>query len=241
MGLDSVELVLAYEDAFGMQIPDEAAAQMQTPRDVINYVLPRLSSAGYAPCLHVSAFYLIRHGFSTQLRVPSRNVRLKTPLDELVPEDERPTTWHTLALTLGINPRARLSRRPWPELSRPGWVDAAIFLAAAVVLVAAILFLPQVGIRGANAFWMGMGGCFLAIYGGAVVTRPLQKHFPRKLYTVEHLVAHIAHKVPHAGKRGRHGWTAEQVEWVVRRAIIDVLGITKFSLDDHFVRDLSVD
>ncbi|CAN5226852.1 hypothetical protein BH23GEM4_BH23GEM4_10350 [soil metagenome] len=46
--------------------------------------------------------------------------------------------------------------------------------------------------------------------------------------------------VPHAGKAGRHGWTSEQVEWVVRRVTMDVLGVTTFSLDDQFVRDLGV-
>jgi acyl carrier protein len=39
MGLDMVELVMAYEEEFGVQIPDAAAANMATPRDVIDWLV----------------------------------------------------------------------------------------------------------------------------------------------------------------------------------------------------------
>lgn len=39
MGLDSVELVLAFEEEFGIAIPDSAAEKMRTPRDVIDFVV----------------------------------------------------------------------------------------------------------------------------------------------------------------------------------------------------------
>lgn len=39
MGLDSVELVMAFEEEFGIRIPDAAAAAMLTPRDVIDFVI----------------------------------------------------------------------------------------------------------------------------------------------------------------------------------------------------------
>lgn len=39
MGLDSVELVMAFEEEFGVDIPDSAAEKMLTPSDVIDFVL----------------------------------------------------------------------------------------------------------------------------------------------------------------------------------------------------------
>ena len=39
MGLDSVELVLALEGEFGVEIPEAAAEQMRTPRDVIEWLV----------------------------------------------------------------------------------------------------------------------------------------------------------------------------------------------------------
>jgi acyl carrier protein len=36
--LDTVELVMAFEDAFGVEIPDEDAEKIRTVRDAIDYV-----------------------------------------------------------------------------------------------------------------------------------------------------------------------------------------------------------
>ncbi len=38
MGLDTVELVMAFEEAFDVEIPDDAAENIVTMRDVIDYV-----------------------------------------------------------------------------------------------------------------------------------------------------------------------------------------------------------
>lgn len=39
MGMDSVELVMAFEEEFRISIPDSAAEKMRTPRDVIQFVI----------------------------------------------------------------------------------------------------------------------------------------------------------------------------------------------------------
>ena len=36
--LDTVELVMAFEEEFGMEIPDEEAEQLQTVGDAIRYI-----------------------------------------------------------------------------------------------------------------------------------------------------------------------------------------------------------
>ena len=36
--LDTVELVMAFEEGFGIEIPDEDAEKIQTVRDAINYI-----------------------------------------------------------------------------------------------------------------------------------------------------------------------------------------------------------
>ncbi len=36
--LDTVELVMAFEEAFGVEIPDEAAEKIQSVKDAINYI-----------------------------------------------------------------------------------------------------------------------------------------------------------------------------------------------------------
>lgn len=36
--LDTVELVMAFEEEFGIEIPDEAAEKIQTVKDATNYI-----------------------------------------------------------------------------------------------------------------------------------------------------------------------------------------------------------
>ena len=48
MGMESVELVLAWEEDFDISIPDEAAATFDTPRDVGDYIERILISEGRA-------------------------------------------------------------------------------------------------------------------------------------------------------------------------------------------------
>ena len=48
MGLDSVELVMAFEDEFEIRIPDEVAAGMRSVRDVVDHVVAQLAAQGRA-------------------------------------------------------------------------------------------------------------------------------------------------------------------------------------------------
>ena len=36
--LDTIELVMAFEEAFGIEIPDESAEKIKTVQDAVNYV-----------------------------------------------------------------------------------------------------------------------------------------------------------------------------------------------------------
>jgi acyl carrier protein len=43
--LDTVELVMAFEEEFGMEIPDEEAEKLQTVRDAVNYIQAHAQSS----------------------------------------------------------------------------------------------------------------------------------------------------------------------------------------------------
>ena len=49
MGLDTVELILAVESEFGIDIPDEDAARLTTPGALSDYIGQRLRSCGVSP------------------------------------------------------------------------------------------------------------------------------------------------------------------------------------------------
>ena len=43
--LDTVELVMAFEEAFGLEIPDEDAELIQTVSDAVNYISAKMAEA----------------------------------------------------------------------------------------------------------------------------------------------------------------------------------------------------
>ena len=46
--LDTVELVMAFEEEFGLDIPDEEAEKLQTVGDVVSYLEEKLGEGGSA-------------------------------------------------------------------------------------------------------------------------------------------------------------------------------------------------
>lgn len=46
MGLDIVELFMAFEERFGIEIPDKDASELYTPRRVTDYVWSKVASEG---------------------------------------------------------------------------------------------------------------------------------------------------------------------------------------------------
>lgn len=60
MGLDTVELVIAFEDEFGIAIDNEDAEKIRNPRDVAVYVISRVRTNPDDPCLSQIGFYRIR-------------------------------------------------------------------------------------------------------------------------------------------------------------------------------------
>ena len=100
MGLEGVELVMEFEDEFGLQIPDDVAEKMPSVRDVIEYVhaelrntLPQAES-----CLTSRSFYRLRRELTKFLSLPRRNVTPKTELGSLIPQERRREVWLRMSL-----------------------------------------------------------------------------------------------------------------------------------------------
>lgn len=63
MGLDSVEIIVGVEHAFNIRIPDEVAASILTPRDLIMYVSSVVELQPTEHCETQRIFYAIRRFF----------------------------------------------------------------------------------------------------------------------------------------------------------------------------------
>jgi acyl carrier protein len=81
MGLDSVELILAWEEEFGIDIPDEVAGGISTPADAIDWVCKQVNaSEDRDPCFSMVEFHRVREHHFTQLGVLRHTVRLHSRL-----------------------------------------------------------------------------------------------------------------------------------------------------------------
>lgn len=85
MGLDGVELIMAYEEAFGVQFTNADAIRMRTPRDVIELVASRVPLTTESACLEQRAFYRVRAALLELSPVKRREVRPSTPLAHVFP------------------------------------------------------------------------------------------------------------------------------------------------------------
>lgn len=117
MGLDSVEFIMAVEEAFELHIPDEAAATIITPRILIDYLGARLPRAEHGGCLSQRAFHLARESICAELDIPRQEVRPSTPLAVLFPSEQQ----HRWAAV-----RDALGAKQWPRIGRRRFFERAL-------------------------------------------------------------------------------------------------------------------
>lgn len=106
MGLDTVELVMGFEDAFGMMIPDEDAARLRTPRMVMDYVAARLPVEAAGHCVTQRTFCRLRRGIRANAATVVQ-VRPATPLRALADRRGWPALWMRI--------RASAGEAGWPD------------------------------------------------------------------------------------------------------------------------------
>src|SRR5687767_2659359 len=114
MGLETVELVLGAEEAFGVAISDADAAQLRTARQLSDYLRGRLDAAAGPDQLLQRAFYRLRRETARILGVPPRTIRPESRWEQLLPQSERRRMWTLLAQAVGPS--------VWPDLERPRWL-----------------------------------------------------------------------------------------------------------------------
>lgn len=73
MGLDTVELVMAIEEEFGLQIPDERAAKIFTVGDMHQYLVSELARLG-RPEVEVRVYERLTNTICRQLGIDAKEV-----------------------------------------------------------------------------------------------------------------------------------------------------------------------
>lgn len=130
MGLDSVELVIAVEDRFGIYIPDARAVEILTVADLYHAVLRLRMSAAGLKCKTQHVFYRFRASLPYHLR---RRCHPDAPLEDFVPQDGRKQFYDQLSATAGLQ---------FPRLQVPTWFSDVENLTVVGVIVSALILYP---------------------------------------------------------------------------------------------------
>jgi hypothetical protein len=101
MGLDSVELVVYVEDKFGIRIPDDECAKINTVQDFANSVYQRISINPTEKCLTQIVFYRIRKAFQT-LNLSKEKIKPDSLITELLTQAELKSKWKQIEIELGL-------------------------------------------------------------------------------------------------------------------------------------------
>jgi len=230
MGLDTVELVIRFEDAFGITIPDKIAADLTTPRKVTNYIFSQVNASNQPSCLSQQAFYFLRKKFVNVLGIARKEFHPENELEKLIPLKNRKENWLKMQHELGSS--------SLPALVRPWWLFSSLVLLSLLCFVIANLFARKLDSGSALSFLFGLLVMIAIAYVGAVATRPWQRHF-RKGY--EHAGDLALFLVLHNPGVFKREWTREQVAETVRGIIVDETAIEDFNEDSHFVQDMHLD
>ena len=226
MGMDSVELVMSFEEKFAITIPDEEAEKMVMPRHVIDYIYRQVQRSDSKVCLTQRAFHRLRRAAQTELRAERRDVRPDTLWEALVPREGRRDAWSRLQQSVAV--------ASWPGLVRSeatGFSIATASLAATLLTIFALVPLQPI-----SSFAVGGTTAFVLL----MLTEPLRLHFAADCRTVGQAAEFLVATSPDALKPNE-GWSREQVRAVVRAIIIDQLNVSPtFSDDASFVDDLGL-
>lgn len=235
MGLDTVELVMAFEETFEIVIPDEAAERIVTVRDAIDYIYAQVPHSDSQVCRTQRAFHRLRSTLRAELHVDHSSVKPGTPWETLLPLEQRRDLWQRLKSVTGAP--------EWPALERSPSTKAsivALFLAsAATAFAAATAYAATPAFALATAASASIVSSWLALRA----TEGRQVHFAESCTTVGQTVELLAMKMPAAWRPPGNGWTREEnVRLTVRKIVTDHLNVDpNFDDDASFIDDLGAD
>lgn len=226
MGLDAVELLIAFEEEFEISISDEDAQAMTTPDQVTDYLFMRqhgqnqqMSSPSY-PCMSQQMFHQLRTVFMQEFGIERHRIRPQSSVRNLLGHDIR-AQWKRLDLAIGGG------GLPGLDCSRPikGFIASVfpiiliwLLMAGAHPVLAAVLALVSWGIA-----WV-------------IATEKLADQIPQSLATIGNIV-------PYVVQPDKLNWSRQQI---LHRVIVITsrqlgIPIEKIRPDHHFVKDLGMD
>lgn len=236
MGLDGVELVMALEEAFGVELRDDEVVQTVTPKMVGDVIFSKLQTTDQRVCQSQRAFYLLRKAFMRQFRLARSSVTPDMTFRTLIPGSSEKDVWADL--------KRSVYARSWPSLVRPQWLLWTLAALALGVFFAPYILLWRVvrigaeysTMVGAAAIMVGAAAMIGVSILSAKATQKFKTRIPARYRRLRDIV-------PFAVTSDQVKWTREQVSALVKQVVLEQLAIpeAKYREDAHFVNDLGLD
>lgn len=234
MGLDSVELVLAIEEAFDITITDEEASGIRTVGDMLDLLVSKLQTADNSTCQSQRAFHVLRRGAQDAFGIQRRKFRPNALLEDVVPVNRRRDVWSDWQM--------RTHAANWPVLVLPNSVNLS---ALGSILATSALITWWMGrftsIGYGVGFLLGIVTFFLGARVLMSVTRPLCTAFPRDCLYVRDLALFMLAKNPQTLGFQRATWTRDEIYSRLRNVIVEQTTVDNFDEQLRFVDDMGID
>jgi len=228
MGLDGVELIMAMEEAFGVELKDDEVVRCVTPRLIGDLIFSQLSTTDEKTCQTQRAFYILRRGMMQLFRLPRKQVTLDTAIRQFIPRHKERDLWPQLGVAVAA--------RRWPHLARPRWMDRSI-TAGALAIWGAFLYISIRHSLGLSVGFFGglvvAGLCAMLATKG---TRQFALYIPARFETVRDLIPLVL--------TSKHiTWTRAVVSEIVKQIVMEQLGVpeSKYTEDSDFMKDFGMD
>ncbi len=101
MGLDSVELLMSFEDKFGVSIPDAEAENIVTVQQMVDSIFEKIKLNPNDKCLSQIVFYRIRRAFE-EFGNEKINITPNTKMSDLLSKTDLQSDWTNLEIKIGL-------------------------------------------------------------------------------------------------------------------------------------------
>jgi hypothetical protein len=114
MGLDAVEILMGWEQAFDVKITDREAEKITTPRMAIHLITSKLevkeNILNICPLMRI--YYRVEQAFQAVLSFQQIQIEPDSKLRHLLPQKQRSETWQQICSYLGVPTLPKISAIP---------------------------------------------------------------------------------------------------------------------------------
>lgn len=226
MGLDGVELILAFEDEFQIEISDAQAESMRTVGDSVDIIYELIKNRISNTYFSDRSFYQVRKVLVEMFGLPEIAVQLDVKLEDVIPLKNRANLWESTQKNLGA---INLIYTDFPK-----WLTNVMFYISFAILVFVVFFFfSSIG------WWSVLAALICAIANHVILARIFR--FKRTIFPDEcKLVSDLVNVVPL--NKGEI-LTKEEVIAKVKIIACSVLGLKpeQIKLEARWINDLGVD